>query len=389
MNKQQLIANIEAYIHEIEAQFPRASRSERGQLIALHQNAETLLGRINTPEMLLSIEEVRDTDMLETASILTDLAAASDANQIIVKAGNTLIKNLRRYGIEEEVVDTEKNHQVFQYQAALAQLHKVFQYQAALAQLHTELQQRRPLGISNHHALDGLQKTLNALHAIDLTDIHAVNQQALVYLKALMDVKAAAETPKDIEFIYRIQAYSDPVFGALSHLSTDFPTLKTIQNEEDLLQSIAEAAENTTALLEYAETTICHFCSLYLDIQAFQRALDTWQVSFNDTTLIDAERQAANEVLREAYTHFQARVATPDAQALIQQNQGLTKALNALILTVNALLWLVGLNGFQKISREKAVSSIEHNLSLFKNFTDSDTTDTTADQPVPSTGAAA
>lgn len=51
MNKQQLIANIEAYIHEIEAQFPRASRSERGQLIALHQNAETLLGRINTPEM--------------------------------------------------------------------------------------------------------------------------------------------------------------------------------------------------------------------------------------------------------------------------------------------------------------------------------------------------
>lgn len=314
--------------------------------------------------------------MLETASILTDLAAASDANQIIVKAGNTLIKNLRRYGIEEEVVDTEKNHQVFQYQAALAQLH-------------TELQQRRPLGISNHHALDGLQTTLNALHAIDLTDIHAVNQQALVYLKALMEVKAAAETPKDIEFIYRIQAYSDPVFGALSHLSPDFPTLKTIQNEEDLLQSIAEAAENTTALLEYAETTICHFCSLYLDIQAFQRALDTWQVSFNDTTLIDAERQAANEVLREAYTHFQARVATPDAQALIQQNQGLTKALNALILTVNALLWLVGLNGFQKISREKAVSSIEHNLSLFKNFTDSDTTDTTADQPVPSTGAAA
>lgn len=358
---------INTLLDEIATRYRVSGLPELGHLISLEGNIESLLGRINTPETILSIEDVRNTDLLEVRDTLAELKKASPSNQMIVNLGNVLVKGIQRYCVEVvEDIHTEESH-------------NIVQFQTALAQLSTELlEAKRPMGISNHDALNTLEAMLEALHAIDITNIHALNQHAIAFLKELMSVKQAAATTKDIDFIYRIQAYSDPMFGALSRLSREFPTLSTIKNEEALSKSIAETTKSTAALLDYAKETISDFCTLYLEIETFQEALATWELKFQATTLLDSERETDNETLRQAYIHFKAALSTPDAQALINQNQGLAKALNAIIITVNALLWLVGLSGFQKISREKTVSSIEHNLSLFKDFTDAEDTDENA-----------
>ncbi|MDF1646404.1 MAG: hypothetical protein P1U61_05450 [Legionellaceae bacterium] len=209
--------------------------------------------------------------------------------------------------------------------------------------------------------LGKLQKHLNAcIEAYESGDEEQRYTHAYALFNALHDAQEKAATQKDLRFAEQLYGKASPALYQLDTISekSQYPT--QIRQEEQLRDAVQASIKDTETLFEHVKAIKHQGHALAKQLQTFKKAAKVWQS--NRVGATPEQRAASNQVFMQAYEALNQWTRNQHAQRIFHENKGLTKAWNALITTVNAFRWLVGLKPYAKVSQEGALNALKTHM---------------------------